>query len=60
MRHDSVTRSARALGALGLAPARLGSLALEGEEGGGCGGGRPDSRSFPGGAAGPAPRAPRP
>ena len=32
MRHDSVTRSARALGALGLAPARLGSLALEGED----------------------------
>ncbi|XP_023389076.1 uncharacterized protein LOC111742740 [Pteropus vampyrus] len=58
VRHGSVPRSARALGALGSALAPLRRFGPGG--GGGCGGGRPASLSFPGGVARPAPRAPRP
>lgn len=59
VRHGSVPRSARALGALGSALDPLGSPG-PGGGGGGCGGDRPASRSFPGGAAGPGPARPAP
>lgn len=58
VRHGSVPRSARALGALGSALDPISSPGPGG--GGGCGGDRPASRSFPGGAAGPTQRAPPP
>lgn len=58
VRHGSVPRSARALGALSSALDPLRSPGPGG--GGGCGGDRPASRSFPGGAAGPGPARPAP